>query len=327
VFINLAILATLYHSLPVQSGLATKTIEFGNLLDVNRNDRKVPIKIHLPIQKGKYPLVILSHGGGGHWDANFAQAKNLASHGYVVACPEHVGSNKDVLKKNFQFKKNLVAMTRDADEVLTRPKDISFAIDHILATPALRASVDPDRIGMMGHSFGAYTTLTICGARPALDWLTPTVGSGNGLGPNLRDKRVKCGVALSPQGPGEPFFLASSFRSIATPLLGISGSDDQTQGPDPEVRKQGFALWPSQDKFLIWIANADHNAFSDSTGTGSVMLKSKSRNDVQPLSREATYLFFDAYLKADRNAKAKLSESYLKGFCRGVASKVEVMTK
>jgi len=77
-------------------------------------------------------------------------------------------------------------MTRDADEVFNRPKDVSFAIDQVTrwnkTHSKLSGKCDAPRVGVMGHSFGAYTTLAVCGARPALDWLEPKVGAGKGLG-------------------------------------------------------------------------------------------------------------------------------------------------
>ena len=307
-----------------------ETIEFANLVDSTRS-RRVPIKVHLPIEGGAFPIVIISHGAGGHWDANFAQAYHLASHGYVVLALEHVGSNTSVLKRSFRFVKNLKAMTRDPREVLGRPRDISFAIDRAeewnQAHNNLRNRLDTQHIGVLGHSFGAYTTLVVAGMRPALNWLKPTVMPGLGLGPNLRDKRVDCGVALSPQGPGEPFFLETSYASLQTPLLGISGSRDKQQSAKPENRRRAYELWPPGDKYLIWLADADHTAFSDSTGSGRRMLPSRSRNDVQPIVRTATLLFFNAYLKADQTAKQSLASARLKPYLPDLPDDTKILVK
>jgi predicted dienelactone hydrolase len=101
--------------------LSTRTIEFADLADAARGGRRVPIKVHLPSWTGSFPVVVLSHGAGGHWDANFAQARHLASHGYVVLALEHVGSNTERMRRGMRFAANLRSMTRDADEVLGRP--------------------------------------------------------------------------------------------------------------------------------------------------------------------------------------------------------------
>ncbi|NJL00200.1 MAG: hypothetical protein HC910_06375 [Spirulinaceae cyanobacterium SM2_1_0] len=310
--------------------LAVEVLEFPALIDAARQ-RRVPIKVQFPVTAGPFPVVVISHGGGGHWDANFAQARHLASHGYAVLALEHVGSNTAVMQRGGRFGANLRAMSRDANEVLGRPQDVSFALDQAerwnQTDASLRGKLDLQHVGVLGHSFGAYTTLAVLGARPALDWLTPIVPPGQGLGLDRFDARVDCGVALSPQGPGEPFFLPTSYASLRRPLLGISGSRDRQQGARPENRRRGFALWPPGDKYLIWLVNADHTAFSDSTGTPSRMLPSRTRADVQPLVRAATLLFFDAYLKGDRAALQSLTAAGLAPYRRGRIDRVEVLRR
>lgn len=311
--------------------LTTHTIEFAELRDTTRDARRVPIKVHVPDWRGPHPVIVLSHGAGGTWDANHAQARHLASHGYVVLALEHPASNGERLRQGMRFAANLKAMTRDAHEVLGRPRDVSFALDQAelwnLNHAQLKGQFDLSRVGVMGHSFGAYTALVACGARPALDWLSPSVPPGNGLGPELSEPRVKACVALSPQGPGEPFFLESSYDTIDRPVLGISGSRDQQQGATPQNRRRFFELLPPGQKVLVWLANAEHAAFSDSSGSKRSGLPSRSRSDVQPISRAATLLFFEAHLRGDAQAAALLTESGLRPLTHGVVNRVEVFRK
>ena len=307
------------------------TIEFPDLKDEHRGGRRVPIKIHVPQQQGKWPVVVFSHGGGGNWNANFAQASHLAGHGYAVLCLEHVGSNTERMKEGLRFMDNVKAMTRGSSEVLGRPKDVSFALDVAeewnRTHPEFKGRLDLERVGVIGHSFGAYTTLVVCGARPALDWLTPPVSPGKGLGPDLSDPRVAAGVALSPQGPGEPFFLDTSYASVKRPLLGITGSRDKQQGAPPEHRRRFFELLPPGGKMFIWLANADHLGFSDSKGSGQRSLPSTSRADAQPLVRAATVLFFNATLREDKEAESALSYEALSSLLRGVVNEMEIQKK
>lgn len=317
---------------PEQMGAwVTHEIEFPDLVDTTRNMRRVPIKVHVPLQDGNYPVIVLSPGADGSWDANLAQARHLASYGYAVLALEHVGSNTERMKEKFQFEKNLRAMTRNSVEVLTRPKDVSFALDKAEEWnrnhPELKHKLDLTRVGMLGHSFGGYTTLVTFGARVALDWLTPVVAPGKGLGPDLSDARVKACVALSPQGPGEPFFLETSFSTINRPILGITGSADKAQDLSPENRRRFFALIPAGDKIFLWLANADHNGFSDSTGSGKLKLPSKSRDDVQPIVRAATLLFFESHLRGSKDADKALSVETLKPLLRGVVNDLELQRK
>jgi predicted dienelactone hydrolase len=331
--------------------LAIESLEFPELVDASREGpdgpggqrrravgepagggRRVPVKVHLPAAGGPHPVVVVSHGAGGDWDTHLAQARHLASHGHAVLCLEHVGSNRDRFTRGFQFMKNVTDMTRDAREVLTRPKDVSFALDRAeewnRTHDALRGRLDLVRVGVMGHSFGAFTAMVVCGMRPAVDWLTPRVEPGTGLAPDLRDRRVDCGVALSPQGVGEPFFIRESFGSLQVPLLGITGSlDGQQAGLPAENRRDGFALWPPGGHTFIWLANARHLDFSDSTGSSRRGLPSPTRGDVQPVVRAATLLFFKAHLEADADAANQLTADGLKPLLRGPVTDVEVLTR
>ena len=309
-----------------------ETIEFRGLMDGSRN-RNVPIKVHLPVAKTgseRLPVVLVSHGAGGSWDANYAQARHLATHGYVVLALEHVGSNTQaLLDSGLDHDLAIYLMTRSADEVLGRPKDVSFAIDKAVqwnsSHKKLKGRMNLDKIGILGHSFGAYTVLASTGMRPALDWLNPPQGSG--LAPSLRDKRIDCGVALSPQGPGEPFFLENRYGYLKTPTLGITGSKDVQQGALPWNRRRAFELWPAGDKYLAWLNNAEHSAFSDSTGSGLYMPPSESRADAQPIVRVATLLFFNVYLKNDANAKRMFNDVGLSPYLKGVIDDLEFLSK
>lgn len=319
------------------SAMPVEVLAFPDLADEARatggTPRKVPIKVHLPASGGPFPVVVASHGAGGHWDAHFAQAQDLAAHGYAVLCVEHVGSNTARVRGAGRPMQALEAMTRDADEVLARPRDVSFALDQAArwneGHERLRGRLDLARVGVLGHSFGAFTTLVACGARPALDWLVPPVAPGQGLGPSLRDARVRCGVALSPQGAGEPFFLRESFASLAVPVLGISGARDTQQGGrPPEDRKAAFGLWPASGaNRFVWLSGATHLDFSDSTGSDGPSLPSRTRADVQPLVRAATRAFLDQHLKGQPDAASRLTEAGLAPHLRGAVDRVEVLVR
>jgi predicted dienelactone hydrolase len=344
------------EDLSAQGSHPISVLEFPNLTDPNRpetaspsskrilrfprlqrqsaspEERRVPIKVHFPTQGGPFPLVIVSHGAGGDWDTHYAQAQHLASYGYAVLCLEHTGSNRDRLSQGLRPMQNLTAMIHDSHEVLARPADVGFAITQAEAWnqshEKLRGKFDPKRIAVIGHSFGAFTTMLVCGMRPALDWLSPTLPPGKGLGPVLRDPRVQCGVALSPQGVGEPFFLAESFASLQAPLLGISGTQDKQQNGLPASnRLEAFQLWPKGPHQFVWIENAKHLDFTDSTGSNRQATPSPTRQDVQPTVRVSTLLFLNHHLKGEPRPPIRLTADTLKPYLRGSATRVEVNSK
>ena len=102
----------------------------------------------------KFPVVLFSHGngrGGGspiiHHELIFA----LARHGFVVIAPFHPGTSQPLLD---------------------RPRHIHMALDRVLADTRLTGSLDPDRIAMIGFSFGGAVTLIVGGAVPSLSHLS-----------------------------------------------------------------------------------------------------------------------------------------------------------
>jgi predicted dienelactone hydrolase len=300
--------------------------------DTERSERIVPIKVHLPIASGAFPVIVVSHGAGGDWDTHFAQAQHLASHGYAVLCLEHLGSNRERMSQGLRLMQNLEAMIHSSEEVFARPKDVEFALARAeewnQSHERLRAKLDLQRVGMMGHSFGAFTTMVVCGMRPALDWLTPRVEPGKGLGRDLFNPHVKCGVALSPQGIGEPFFIRESFASLRVPLLGISGTEDKQQNGLPaENRKDAFTLWPQGANKFVWLDPAKHLDFTDSSGSSRRSQPSPSRELVQPVVRAAMVLFFNAHLKQQGEASVQITSKALKPYLRDPANKVEVLSK
>lgn len=296
--------------------------------------REVPIKLHMPTSGGPYPVVIISHGAGGNWDTHYAQAKYLASHGYAVLCLEHVGSNTERMKSSIRILHNLKEMIHDSNEVLGRPKDVSFAINQATQWnqehQKLKGRLDLRHVGILGHSFGAFTTMVVAGMRPALNWIEPKVAPGSGLGPNLSDQRVKCGIALSPQAPGEPFFLKDSYSSLRVPLMGMSGTKDkQHNGQPPIARYESFKLWPEMQKknLFVWLGNASHLDFTDSTGGDVRGRESSNRADVQNVVRPATLMFFNKCLKNDNSPGALITNESLKPYLRGEINSIEVLSK
>lgn len=109
-------------------------------------------------QAGRFPLLLISHCNDCVRFAYFEVAEQLASKGFVVAAPDHVNNTM------YDYW-NGTSVGVEINEFLeTRRKDL-FIMTDILLNPSavvvpsgLRGKIDPDRIGMLGHSFGALTT-------------------------------------------------------------------------------------------------------------------------------------------------------------------------
>lgn len=108
------------------------------------------------IAEGAFPLILMSHGALGAARNYSWIAEALARSGYIVAGVSHFG-------ESYVYG----ADTVDPVAVLRhweRPADFSAALDHILSSSNLRQSINPKRIGFLGHSSGGATALQLAGA-------------------------------------------------------------------------------------------------------------------------------------------------------------------
>lgn len=117
----------------------------------------VPVRRDAAIRPGRWPLVVLSHGIGGHWRSVSWLGAGLAQQGAVVVAVNHPGSTFGDYD-----------LRRSADHG-SRVKDLSTALDTLLADPAFSPHIDKDRIYAAGFSLGGWTALSMGGLRGDLD--------------------------------------------------------------------------------------------------------------------------------------------------------------
>src|SRR5262249_41802456 len=72
---------------------------------------------------GRFPAVLFSHGNGGIRFQSLFYASHLASHGYIVASPDHHGNT---------FVDALLGIV-DPSPATNRPLDMHFLLDQLLA--------------------------------------------------------------------------------------------------------------------------------------------------------------------------------------------------
>jgi dienelactone hydrolase len=134
-------------------------------------------------QPGIYPLIIFSHYSGGHRRASTFLCTHLASHGYVVAALDHSEVVAPELARP-KCETEEQTQARWQEVIASRVPDARFLLDHLLNSGAWNseAKLNSARIGIVGHSFGAWTALA-----------TPEV-----------DQRIKAVVALAPGGTSNP---------------------------------------------------------------------------------------------------------------------------
>lgn len=144
-----------------------------NLVDQTRN-RAVPADLFLPeipnATAGSIPIVVFSHGLG-HSRIYFRDvAEHLATYGFAVAMPEHVGSNEGQQQALESWLTDEFFQRR---EFVNRPLDVSFLLDELtrLNATEFNHQLNPELVGAIGHSFGGYTVLATAGATVDFAWL------------------------------------------------------------------------------------------------------------------------------------------------------------
>jgi len=300
------VLATLFLSMPVwsqQDPMAgpyrVLTAEHIVLHDTARN-KEIPLKIYYPDGRGPFPVIIFSHGALASKDCYSELGKYWASFGYVSIHPSHSDSIADN-----GFRGTLHEAISDPEAWQNRPKDISFVIDSLpqlgRLAPELHGKLDRHRIGVGGHSFGAYTSELIGGVRITIP--------GEDKPASFADKRVSAILLLSPQGEGRMGLTAHSWDNLHLPMLLMYGSRDFGAWGEPAVwRSEPYIKAPSGHKYEVELVGGTHMGFAASSRSGSVL------NQQFQCAKLETVAFWNAYLKHSRKAAAYLSSYGLRDF-------------
>lgn len=183
-----------------------------------------------------FPIVLFSHGSSGVRMQSTFLTVYLASHGYVVAAPDHLGNTlSDAV---------LGAGTAEQFESLgLRPDDMGFVLAYLQGLPAedpLGAIVDGERVGAAGHSFGALTTLRML----------------------AQDRPIDVAVAQAPPGFDIVWFggLPVQPEEIEVPVMLHAGEVDMTT-PLADAESIYERLTPPRS--LLTVGTAGHFSFSD----------------------------------------------------------------
>jgi len=223
-----------------------------SLHDASRN-KDYLISIDYPTKATNAPVIIFSPGFGGSNQSYVGLSANWASNGYVVIRTSHADSNNLP-----QVEKPADAWaTQTQNEWRNRVRDVTFIIDSldslITRFPELEGKIDKTKIGVGGHSYGAFTAMLVGGAHTF---------PGN---VSYADSRVKAIIAMSPVGPGDLRGLTNeSFNTLTTPTLFMTGTKDNgvTDTETPEWRREAYANSPAGDKWLIVLNGARQASFT-----------------------------------------------------------------
>jgi predicted dienelactone hydrolase len=236
-----------------QAGAHPVSVILGSWIDDQRDSREILWKCYLPKDAtSPVPVVIYSHGGGGNRDTNEMLGRHLASHGIASLHIQHPGSD-DVAVRTSPRSLKAVNSPKDSEP---RFRDVHF-VTKILSEPKklgeLSGKLDPDRVGIAGHSYGGLTAQVIAG-QVIKDY-----------DQKLALPKLKGAFILSPSPPredyGEP---ETAFGKMLMPIFSLTGTADRP--PDkaftPKDRTELFQKAESVDRWLLVMEGASHFTLS-----------------------------------------------------------------
>ncbi|MGB3533260.1 MAG: alpha/beta hydrolase [Microcoleaceae cyanobacterium] len=307
------------------------------LFDASRN-RRIPVDLYLPTplknaglgQPSSMPVIVVSHGLGADRTSYAEFGRHLASYGMAAALIQHPGSDTEQVQALLS---GAATEVFKVSEFLDRPKDISFLLDELERrnSAIYNNQLNLDQVGVVGHSFGAYTALAIGGAQIdyknlELDCLSKfdSVNLARMFQCralelprreyDLRDSRVKAIMPINPVNSS--IFGRQSLSQLNLPILWkTSGKDTVTPVASEQVRS--FTWLNVPEKYLL-LAEGDHHInlnLSSVNRVVSVSLKEiiePTPTTVNNYVNAMGLAFFQVYLMQDETYRAYLHSAYAK---------------
>lgn len=274
--------------------------------------------------KGNFPLILYAHGATGGGTSSAFVTESLARKGYIVAAVDYTDRFSQVrISKSVSLSRlNKIRMLKWVNELrfkqfgkkaaayrklfAYRPVQTKLTIDRMLRenndkNSAFYGMINESKIGVVGHSFGAWTSMMVGGADP-----------------EYHDPRVKAVVALSGPVTEQVYNVhkPKEVNDINVPIMFMYGQKEPFVGrPSDKAFLYDLA---NQPRFLLSVDGADHFTFS-----GGVRKEFDRIDDFLRLDRRRAIItyytgyFFDYFLKGDEEAKAPLTQS-IKGVDRYV---------
>ena len=255
-----------------------------------------------------FPVVLFSHGSGAYRPSYIYWCEYLASHGFVVAAPDHPGSARFTTMEDGTVIVPGGPRSDRSSMEKERPDDLSTVLDGVeylneegSGDPVLEGLVDTSRVAVTGMSFGGFTTAAFL---------------------EKHDPRVKAAVMQCPS-----IFMSGTKRlhverrNKATPVMVMVGTEDTVIGTDGNAAARTyFETHDVGDSYLVEIKRGGHVSFTScelynpeyGNGIGKTQpCKSLTRpgDYYMPLDIEQQHgminkyglAFLNAYLKDDKN--------------------------
>ena len=249
----------------------------------------------------QFPLLLLSHGWGGFRAQNTYQVEALASHGYVVAAPDHTyGAVATIFPDGRVALNNPAALPAGMDlsdqEFLSAVQvlgqqwagDLTFILDTLASLEAddaagqLAHRLDFSRIGVLGHSTGGGAAIQFCAT----------------------DARCKAVLGMDPYM--DPVAFAVLEGGLRQPYLAMFSDVWAKDRSRNNALFDSFAQNSDGDGYRYYIEKTDHYDFTDMPAFSPLApylgLKGPLDGEqVLKIINAYTLAFFDRYFKGEDN--------------------------
>lgn len=233
----------------------------------DKNMVKTQVAENGKVAPGRFPLVIHSHGATGSGLTSFFITETMARHGFIVVAIDHTDDTylarippnwKPAQERGQAIKALAYAMkvrskwlgddaVASRSTIAYRPAQVKASIDLMLAASGDPGSpfagrVDEGKIGVMGHSFGAWTAMAVAGGVK-----------------QFADSRVRAAITFS-NAVNATVFSPEEVASIKVPFMMMFGSTEVEQGRGDD--RTLFYDRLSGPKYMVEIQDAIHTTFS-----------------------------------------------------------------
>ena len=270
-----AALAEAGPAVTASSSLQTKPLQgwIRSELTLPVSHRTEPLRLLLlaPKSSPNGRLVVISHGLWDDPESFEGWGEFLAAAGYTVLMPDHPGSD-------FTQQKAMLAGHRPPpgpEELRLRPRDVSALLNAVESGELLPGqSLNTQSVAVIGHSWGATTSLQLAGGAPVerklasrcsdlsdpernISWVLQCSWLSGIEQAAVSDSRVKAVVAVSP--PLRLLFNPGSASRLSAKVLLVSGTRDWVVPSGPEALAPMRTSGAVRDGHrLVLVKGADH---------------------------------------------------------------------
>ena len=311
-------------------------------------ERSFYVDVYHPksVRERPTPVIVMSHGLGSNPEGFSKIGEYLASYGYLVAIPQHIGSGA---KQQKAFLRGLSRNIFLTDGFINRPLDLSYVIDELERrnNKEFDGKLILDKVGVFGHSFGGYTALAVAGATIDFEYLEKECALGLGRVNtalllqcqaldlerqeyNFRDERVVAVVVHNPVN--RSIFGPDGLSQIKIPVLMGAGSYDPAT---PFVFEQlgSFTWLDTPNKYLMLLEGQAHVDVSAIDGGISEAIESVEELTLpepqllQQYGYSTLVAFAEVHVSDNEDFLPYLQSSYLDYLSQGQDFKAYLITE